>query len=141
MTEPAERTLRAARVLAAVLLIVPLAVIVLVRPLHALDLPEPAIALASLAGIIAPVIALHGYRKGEAGIVHAGGMLERAALLRRITLRWLALSGAVALAGSAVYLASADVRACVGSVLHLLVGAAVWPTSARVERLVEHADD
>jgi hypothetical protein len=139
--ESVESIVRATRVTATLLLAAPLAVVVLAPASHALEIPEPLVALVSLAGFIAPVVALHRYRAAEESILAGATRIERARSLRAATLVWLAMSAAVAGVGALAYLCGADLRVCSGSVLHLLVGAAIWPTAARVERLVERAAD
>ncbi len=136
MIDSVERIVRATRIGSALLLVAPLALVLLVSPTRAWSFPEPVIALVCLAGFVVPVITLHGYRAAEEKLSTAADVDARALRLRRVTLGWLCVSGAVALAGAAIYLLCADLRACSGSVLHLLVGAAAWPTAARVERLL-----
>jgi hypothetical protein len=138
VTEP-ERIVSSLRVTASVLLIAPLAVVILAPLTRSVEIPERVVALACLAGLVTPVLALHRQRAAEERILKAEPIVERARLLRRITLAWLGVSGAIALAGGGVYVLCGDPRACSGPVLHLLVGAAAWPTAARVERLVERA--
>ena len=136
-----ERSVRTTRVVATVLLIAPLALLTLAPLVDERVLPERFIALVCLAGLVTPVLALHRYRAKEEKIAAGDPVRERARLLRRAILGGLGLSGAVALAGGAVYLLTGDLRACSGPVLHLLVGGAAWPTAARVARLVDRAID
>lgn len=91
---------------------------------------------ASLAGLLTPVVAHRIYHAVERGIGPRASREERAAALRRATLRAMGVSAAMGLAGAVVGLVTRDVRAFSGPVLHLVVAGALWPTRARAGRFL-----
>jgi hypothetical protein len=94
---------------------------------------------AALAGLVAPAIAFHLYRRLQEKAGEEPDPGRRASRFVTATVLSLAVTEAAAIFGTVAFLLSSRSIALIGVVLHVLLCGAIWPSRDRMDSFVAGA--